>query len=78
MHCSCFVYLAVSHYSTDLQVAVTRQDMLQCANKGREEEDCRLVNMDVNNAGFNMLLKSAFLQIFYEEGNAFDMFVLRN
>ena len=25
------------------------QDMLQCTIKDREEEDCKLVNMDVNN-----------------------------
>lgn len=30
----------VSQYSTDQQVAVTRQIMLQCASKGKEE-DCK-------------------------------------
>ncbi len=42
----------VSLYSTDLQVPVTRQDMQQYASKDREEEECLLVNTDVNNAGF--------------------------
>lgn len=41
----------VSHYSTDLQVAVT-QDMLQCAYKDRVEEDYKLLNMEVNNYNF--------------------------
>ncbi len=52
-----------SHYSTDLQVAVTRQDMLQCGKKGRGEEDCKLVNMDVNNAGFKTTLKIGFANV---------------
>lgn len=33
----------VSHYFTALQGAVTHQHMLQCANKGREEEHCKLL-----------------------------------
>ncbi len=45
----------VSHYSTDQQVAVTRQDMLQCTSKGREEEDYKLAIMGVNKAVFKIL-----------------------
>ncbi len=45
----------VSHYSSDQQVAVTRQVMQQCGNKDSKEEDCRLVNMDVNSAGLKIL-----------------------
>lgn len=45
--------MGVSHYSTDRQVAVTSSDMLQSASKVREEErDSKLVNMDINEAGF--------------------------
>ncbi len=44
--------------------------MLQCASEGRKEEDCKLVNMDVNSAGLE-ILKNLALQMFYEEGNAF-------
>lgn len=29
------------------EVVGTRQDVLQCANKGREEEDCLQAHMDV-------------------------------
>lgn len=35
----CAFLQMVSHYSTDLQVAVTHQDVQQCASKGSEEED---------------------------------------
>lgn len=45
----------VLHYSTDLRAAAMRRDVLQCANKDREEEDCELVNMDVNNSRFKIL-----------------------
>lgn len=48
--------------ATDLQVAVTCQNRLQCASKDREEEDSKLVNMNVNITGFKILDKSA-LQI---------------
>ncbi len=64
----------VSHYSTDLQVAITHRDMLPCTNKDRKEEYCKIVNMEVNNAGFKILQKSA-LQMFYYEGNVLDTFV---
>lgn len=44
---TCYTALPlVSQYSTDLEVVATRQDMLQCAGKVREE-DCQQVNMDV-------------------------------
>lgn len=43
------------YYSTDQQVGVTLQDLLQCAGKGSEEEDVKLVNMDLNKAVFNIL-----------------------
>lgn len=49
----------------DLQGAVTCRDMQQCANKDVEEEDNKLVNMDVINAGFKTL-KNSPLQTFYE------------
>lgn len=44
------------------------------ANKGREEGDCKLANMDVNNAGF----KKSSLQMFYEEVNALELNVTLN
>lgn len=43
------------YYSTDQQVGVTLRDLLQCAGKGSEEEDVKLVNMDLNKAVFNIL-----------------------
>ena len=49
----------VSQYSTDLQVAVMCQDMQQCTKKNGGEEDCKLVNMDVNNAKFKILKKNS-------------------
>lgn len=56
------------------------QDVQQSSYKGREEADCRHVNMDVNNAGFTYILyyvleKKSVLLMFYEEGNAFSTFV---
>ena len=43
-------------FSTDQQVAVAHQDIQQCANRGGEEA-CRLVNMKLNNATFEILPK---------------------
>ncbi len=54
----------VSLYSTDQHVAVMCQDMQQCANKGREEEGCEQINMDVNNAGFRILKKNRLCKCF--------------
>lgn len=48
----------VSHYPTDHQVAVTHQDIQQWVIHGREEDDSKQVNMDVNNAGFEMFFMS--------------------
>ncbi len=50
----------VLHYSTDLQRAIMCQETKQCTNKGREEEDCEQVNMNVNNADFRVLSKIGF------------------
>lgn len=41
----------VLHYTTDLYVALMSQETQQYTHKVREEEDCKLVNMNVNNAG---------------------------
>lgn len=52
-----------SHYSTDLQVGVTCQDMQQCTSKGREE-DCKLAYMTLTvNDDMNMLLISLFIGV---------------
>ncbi len=55
----------VSHFSTDPQMAVINQ-------RKAAEEDCKLVNKNVNNAGFNIVQK---LGMFYRRGNAFRTFV---
>lgn len=62
----------VSHYSTDRQVAVTCQDMLQCASKSRKV-DCKLVSMDVTKLDLKYLKKSV-LQMF-NGGNTLSKFV---
>lgn len=46
------VLTMVSYYSDDPQVAVMHQEIQQCASKGMEQEDCEIVNIDVDNAGF--------------------------
>lgn len=62
------IHSPTSHFYTDQQSeAEMCKEERRRANKGSEEEDCRL-NMDVNNGGFKMLA----LTRLYEEGNAFD------
>ena len=41
------------------------------------EEDCELANRDVSNSGLNFQERCA-LHMFYEEGNAFDVFGVRD
>lgn len=41
-------------------MAVACQQMQQCTNKGHEEEDCKLINTDVNNDRFNICDRLAF------------------
>lgn len=48
--------------STDQCVVVMCQDTLQCPNKDREEDDCSLVNMDVNNTIFKIGRKNTWPQ----------------
>lgn len=55
----------VSPNSTDQQTAIARQDMLQGASKGRQEEGCC---MGGKKSEVKTLKKSA-LQMFSEEGN---------
>lgn len=43
------------HNFNDLQVAIMCQEMQQLASKGREEEDCKPVYIDVNNTGVKVL-----------------------
>lgn len=53
------------------------QDMQQWANKNREEEDCKLVKVDLNNAGLKILAS----KMFYEEGIQYlfvNLFELKN
>ncbi len=56
----------VLHYSTDLQVVVTCIEMQQCPIKGSVEEDCMLVNIDVNNTGFKLLWLNWLFKCFME------------
>ncbi len=51
-------------FHADLQVAVTHQDMLQCANKSKEEEDRKLINMNVNDARFLYIKEISFCKCF--------------
>lgn len=51
------VQLIVSHYSTDLQGAAIcqeKQHFISIAD--RDEEDCKLVNIDVNNVAHKLLI----------------------
>lgn len=48
------------------------QHMRPSANKYAEEEDCQLVNMNVNNDGFKILKNATVLW----KGNALNMFVI--
>lgn len=50
----------VSRYLADLQVVVMHQEMSQSTSKGGEEDNCKPVNMDVNNAIFKLFKKSPF------------------
>lgn len=45
------------HYFNDLQMSVMCQETQIRASKGKDEEDCKPVNMDVNNSGFKVLWK---------------------
>lgn len=47
----------VSNYSTGLRVVVMWQEMQKCERKDGVE-DRKLVNMDVNNAGFKIVFKN--------------------
>lgn len=45
-----------------------KEKMQQCGNKFRDKEECKSVNTDLNNAGFEILRIGC--KMFYEEGNA--------
>lgn len=47
-HMRVIQYTPLPHYSIDVQVAVTHQDILQCASKDGEKADCKLLSIDVN------------------------------
>ncbi len=53
----------VSRYCTALHVAVMLSDMQQFPSKGMKEEDCLLVNVNVNYAGFKLLRKIGFANV---------------
>lgn len=59
---------------TITHVVVTCQDVHQCTKRGREG-DCKVIKKDVRNTGFKILTKLA-LQMFYEDRNELDMFVI--
>lgn len=43
--------------------------MLQCASKGREEEDCKRVNMDRNKAGFKGAMGTIWPEFYVKKFN---------
>lgn len=49
------------------------QEPQQRVTKGSEDYDRKIANMDVNNAGCNLLKTKS--EMFYEEGYALNMFV---
>lgn len=55
-----------------------RQERKQTASKGRKEQHCWKVNMDLNNTGLKIYLFKSALQMFYGEGNAFSPFELNH
>lgn len=54
----------LSHYSTDQQVAVMCQHIVQCTGR---EEDCKLGHTDVNNTRFTIPNKSSQRMFFSEK-----------
>lgn len=60
----------LSHYSSDLRMAVIRQKMQQYDSKRREEEDRKLVNIDLNNSFKTKNWLCKCLMMFNEDGNA--------
>lgn len=64
----------VSHYSTDVQVAESSQEMQQCAYKGREEEDCWRKN-SIYHLQFDIIKKISFANV-WGKMDAHTCFVL--